>query len=96
VRLLVGDFTRRVRHGDEAFVSFALLQSRNAVIRVSTALDGVDMPPSLEGADLRRAAGMYFRVAETVPFGTHQLTVTASDGMCEDGSTRPLTIQVVP
>lgn len=93
VSLTVGSWARTLPTGGVGQVLYSLLQSKSDVTMVSVLFNGVEQG-RLNGARLNDVAGSYFTA--TVPAGTYQLTVQATDvnGCTAGGATRPMTVVV--
>lgn len=89
--MVVGDWTRVAAPGNNGRVTYSLLTSTSAVIELIVKLDGVQQD-RLTGSDLRKVAGSYFQLP--LRRGSYALTVEAKDGICTDGSARPMTVVV--
>lgn len=92
MKIDVGEWTRSVSAGANGRVSYALLNSRNAVTLLIVRFNGVERD-RLTGSDLRKVAGSYFAVGQVR--GSYTLTVEVQDGQgCSDGASRPMTVNV--
>lgn len=94
VQLALGNWPREAVPGQRGLVSFSLLRSVDAIVKIVVLVDGVpsEIDP-LTGSDLRRVPGAYFRVPAAV--GDHKLIVSATDSHgCEAGSANPMTMVV--
>ncbi len=104
VKVVVGTWARTLPTGGVGQVLYSLLQSKTNVTTVSVRFNGEDirirhLPNGVEqgrvdGARLNTIAGSYFTA--TVPAGTYQLTVQATDaaGCTDGGAARPMTVVV--
>jgi hypothetical protein len=93
VKVVVGTWARTLPVGGVGQVLFSLLQSKTNVTTISVQFNGVEQG-RVDGARLNTIAGSYFTA--TVPAGTYQLTVQATDaaGCTDGGAARPMTVVV--
>jgi hypothetical protein len=93
VKVVVGTWARTLPVGGVGQVLFSLLQSKTNVTTVSVQFNGIEQG-RVDGARLNTIAGSYFTA--TVPAGTYQLTVQATDaaGCTDGGAARPMTVVV--